>query len=239
MALILALTTKLIEKHRLTRMGPAGWERRADFAGVGLIGKTLGVIGLGNIGAEVVRLATAFDMRFLAYDPYGDPSLAQTLKVTLVDLATLLRESDIVSVHCPLTPETNRLLDAERLGQMKPTAFLVNMARGAVVDQRALAAALQARRIAGAGLDVFEREPPDKNEALLHLDNVVLSPHALSWTDECESLIAQANVAAVFAVMHGQVPRGVVNRAVLGQKAWRDKLAAYGTLFGNGGMTGR
>jgi phosphoglycerate dehydrogenase-like enzyme len=178
-------------------------------------------------------------MRFLAYDPYGDPSLAQTLKVTLVDLATLLRESDIVSVHCPLTPETNRLLDAERLGQMKPTAFLVNMARGAVVDQRALAAALQVQRIAGAGLDVFDREPPDKNETLLHLDNVVLSPHALSWTDECESLIGQANVAAVLAVMHGHVPRGVVNRAVLGQQAWRDKLAAYGALFGNRGMTGR
>ena len=153
MALILALTTKLLDKHRLTRMGPPGWQQRADYAGVGLMGKTLGIIGLGNIGAEVMRLATAFDMRFLAHDPYADPSLAHRLKVTLVDLATLLCESDIVSVHCPLTPETNRLLDAERLAKMKPTAFLVNMARGAVVDQQALATALRAppHRRGGAG----------------------------------------------------------------------------------------
>jgi len=234
MALILALTTKLLDKHRLARVGPAGWQRRADFAGVGLMGKTLGIIGLGNIGTEVVRLATGFDMRFLAYDPYADPRAAHGLKVTLVDLVTLLRESDIVSVHCPLTLETNRLLDAERIAEMKPTAFLVNMARGAVVEQQALAAALRARRIAGAGLDVFEREPPDEDEVLLHLDNVVLSPHALSWTDECEHLIGQANTAAVLAVMHGHEPRGVVNRAVLAQQAWRDKLATYRALFGTG-----
>ncbi len=105
--------------------------------------------------------------------------------MTLVDLATLLRQSDIVSVHCPLTPETKGLLDAERLAAMKPTAFLVNMARGPIIDQQALVAALRSRRLAGAGLDVFEQEPPGKDEELLCLDNVVLSPHALSWTDEC------------------------------------------------------
>jgi phosphoglycerate dehydrogenase-like enzyme len=234
MALILALTTKLFDKHRLARLGEAGWGQRADYAGIGLIGKTLGVIGLGNIGAEVVRLATAFEMRFLAYDPYADPVLARSLGVTLVDLATLLSESDIVSVHCPLTPETKRLLDADRLARMKPTAFLVNMARGPIIDQQALAAALRLRRLAGAGLDVFEQEPPETDDAILQLDNVILSPHALSWTDECERLIGQANVAAVLDVMHGREPRGVVNGAVLQRPDWRDKTAAYAARFGSG-----
>lgn len=234
LALILALTTRLLDKHRLTLKGQAGWDERAAHAGVGLIGKTLGLIGVGNIGAEVVRLAAPFDMRFLAYDPYLDAALARSLEVQAVDLDTLLSRSDIVSIHCPLTAETRGLLGPARLALMKPTAFLVNMARGPIVDQRALAEALGAGRLAGAGLDVFEREPPDPDDPILRLDNIVLSPHALCWTDECEALIGQANVRAVLDVMHGREPRGVVNKAVLGTPAWRHKLSRHRAHFGEG-----
>lgn len=231
LTLMLALTTRLLDKDRLARLVPDGWTERDAYEGVGLMEKTLGVIGLGNIGAEVVRLAAPLDMRFLAHDPYVDPALARSLGVELVDLTKLLADSDVVTIHCPLNAETRGLIDAERLATMKPTAFLINMARGPIVDQRALVEVLRARRIAGAGLDVLATEPPAADDPILTLDNVVLSPHALGATDECAALIAKANVAAVLDVMHGREPKGVVNAAVLEQEAWRAKLAAYRERF--------
>ena len=182
---MLALTGKLMVKDRLTREGPAGFAKRGEHMGVGLVGRTLGSVGIGNIGAELFRLVKPFDMKFIAHDPFADPKLAAELGVELVGLEDVFRRADFVSVSCPLTPETRHLVNAERLALMKPTAYLINTARGPIVDQKALTKALQERRIAGAGLDVLEKEPPDPDDPILRLDNVILAPHALCWTDQC------------------------------------------------------
>ena len=228
---VLALAGRMMVKDRLVRRGPDGWAERSAHMGMGLVGKTLGQLGIGNIGAEVFRIARPLDMRFIAFDPYADPTLAATLGVELVDLETLFRESDFLSVSCPLNEETRHIVNAERLALMKPTAFLINTARGPVVDQKALYEALTAGRIAGAGLDVFEREPTPVGEPITTLDNVILAPHALCWTDECFAGIGAADVAAVLAVMRGEVPRGIVNREITESAGWRAKLAALGKSF--------
>ncbi|MDQ0471904.1 NAD(P)-dependent oxidoreductase [Labrys wisconsinensis] len=225
--LMLALTGKLMVKDRLTRQAAAGFARRSDHMGVGLVGRTIGSLGIGNIGAELFRLLKPFDMRFIAHDPFADKALAAELGIELVGLEDVFRQADIVSVSCPLTPETRHLVNAERIGLMKPTAYLINTARGPIVDQKALTAALQAGRIAGAGLDVLEQEPPDPDDPILRLDTVILSPHALCWTDQCFAGNGAADVRAVLDVQHGREPRGVVNRAVLETPRWRERLADY------------
>ena len=144
--------------------------------GIGLTGRTLGQLGIGNIGAEVFRLAAPLGMRFIAHDPYADPAHARELGVELVDLETLFRESDFLSVSVPLSEATRGLVDARLIGLMKPTAYLINTARGPIVDQRRWTRRLRASRIAGAGLDVFEVEPAPADEPLLALDNVILTP---------------------------------------------------------------
>src|SRR5262249_27995825 len=138
----------------------------------------------------------------------------------LVDLESLFRRADVLTVNCPLTAETRHLVNAERLALMKPTAYFINTARGPIVDQKALTEALQVRRIAGAGLDVLEQEPPDANDPILKLDNVILAPHALCWTDQCFAGNGAADIRAVLSVMKGEEPRGVVNRAVLTSPVW-------------------
>ena len=144
-------------KDRLTREAAAGFAKRGDYMGVGLVGRTLGSVGIGNIGAELFRLIKPFEMRLIAHDPYADPKLAAELGVELVGLEDVFRRSDFVSVSCPLTPETRHLVNADRLALMKPTAYLINTSRGPTVDQKALTKALMERGIAGAGLDVLER----------------------------------------------------------------------------------
>jgi phosphoglycerate dehydrogenase-like enzyme len=231
-ALMLALTGRLRIKDRLTREGPDGFNRRAQFMGCGLVGRTLGSLGIGNIGAEMFRLAKPFDMAFIAHDPYAAPELAHELGVELVELDDVFRRSDVLAVNCPLTADTRHLVNAPRLALMKPTAFLINTARGPIVDQQALTAVLQDERIAGAGLDVFEREPPPADDPLLRLDNAILTPHALCWTDQCFAGNGAADVRAVLDVQHGRVPRGVVNRDVLDGEPFKRRLerlrAAYG-----------
>ena len=182
--------------------------------GTGLVGRTLGQLGIGNIGAEVFRLVRPFDMNFIAHDPYADPKVAQELGVRLVGLEELFREADVLSVSCPLNEETQHIVNAERLALMKPSAYLINTARGPVVDEKALTEALQERRIAGAGLDVFEQEPSPADNPLYRLDNVIVTPHALCWTDQCFAGIGAADVKAVLDVMHGRVPTGIVNREI-------------------------
>ncbi|HVK13090.1 MAG TPA: NAD(P)-dependent oxidoreductase, partial [Gemmataceae bacterium] len=183
MAFVLALSHKLLVKDRLTRAGR--WAEKLNHNGQGLTGRTLGVIGFGNIGRELAGLARPFDLRVIASDPWADPEAAAAAGVRLVPLDELLRESDYVVVCCALTAETRHLLDAGRIALMKPTAHLVNVARGPIVDQAALTAALRANRIAGAGLDVFDPEPVAPDDPLLALENVILTPHAICWTDEC------------------------------------------------------
>jgi phosphoglycerate dehydrogenase-like enzyme len=230
--LMLALTGKLMIKDQLTRKGPEGFAHRQEHMGVGLVGRVLGSIGLGNIGAELFRLARPFDMRFIAHDPYISPAVGAELGVELVGLEDVFRRADVVSINCPLTPETRRLVNAERLALMKPTAYLINTARGPIVDQPALTQVLKARRIAGAGLDVLEQEPPNPADEILTLENAILTPHALCWTDQCFAGNGAADVKAVLEVQHGREPRLVVNTAVLESDRWRRRLADYRARFG-------
>ena len=178
--------------------------------GMGLSGRTLGIIGLGNIGREIIALSQPLGLRYLAFDPYATPG-----DVDLVDLDTLLRASDFVTVNCALTAETHHLLNRERLALMKPTAYLINTARGGIVDQAALTEALVARRIAGAALDVFEPEPIASSDPLLGLDNVILAPHAICWTDECFRGNGESACRAIVDVAHGRIPPYIVNRSAL------------------------
>jgi phosphoglycerate dehydrogenase-like enzyme len=232
--LMLALTGKLMVKDRLTREAAAGFAKRSDHMGLGLVGRTLGSLGIGNIGAEMFRMARPFDMKFIAHDPAADPALAAELGIELVGLDDVFRRADVLSVNCPLTPQTHHLVNADRIALMKPTAYVINTARGPIVDQAALTQALQARRIAGAGLDVLEREPPHPDDPILKLDNAILTPHALCWTDQCFAGNGAADVRAVLEVQQGRVPRGVVNRAVLDASRWRERLAEFGRRFGAG-----
>ena len=229
--LMLALTSRLMVKDRIARQGFAGWSRKAEYNGVGLVGRTLGSLGMGNIGTEVFKLAQPFQMRFIAHDPYANVETAAALGVTLVSLEDLFRQSDILSVSCPLNETTRGIVDTSMLELMKPSAFLINTSRGAVVDQAALLDVLQSKRIAGAGLDVLEEEPPDDDDPILALDNVILSPHALCWTDQCMAGNGAGDVAAIQSMMNGRPPANVVNRAVLDNPEFKKRLSEFAEQF--------
>ncbi len=228
LTLMLALTGRLIVKDKLTREAAGGFARRGEHMGVGLVGRTLASIGVGNIGAELFRLVKPLNMRMIASDPYVDPRFVAELGVELMGLGDVFRQADVLSVNCPLNEETRHLVNAERLALMKPTAYFINTSRGPVVDQEALTNVLQERRIAGAGLDVLQDEPPDPNDPILRLDNVLLTPHALCWTDQCFAGNGAADVRVVLDVARGREPQGVVNKEVLATEAWRRRLNLYG-----------
>ena len=227
---MLALTGKLMVKDKLARQGAPGFAARGNHMGIGLVGKTLGSLGAGNIGAEMFRLAKAFDMKFVAHDPFADPKVADELGIELIGMDELFARADILTVNCPLTDETRHVVNAKRLGLMKKTAYFINTARGPIVDQKALTEVLTNCRIAGAGLDVFETEPPEANDPLLNLDNVILAPHALCWTDQCFAGNGAADVRAVLDVKSGRAPRGVVNREILETPRFKARLAGYAAL---------
>ncbi len=222
LAFLLALAHKLPIKDRLTREGR--WAERLDHMGLGLSGKTLGVIGLGNIGREAFRLAAPLEMRHVGHDPHVSPEQAAAAGIAWLSLDELLAAADFVVISCALTAQTHHLLDARRLSLMKPTSYLINVARGPIVDQAALTAVLQSRQIAGAALDVFEQEPIDPRDPLLALDNVILAPHAICWTDECFLNNGRSAVRSILDVAAGRVPQFVVNREVLEQPALNAKL---------------
>lgn len=237
LTLLLALAGRLMPLERIVR--ESRWEDTSGAMGVGLVGRTLGSVGMGSIGAEMFRLARPLDMNLIAHDPYADPALAAQLGVRLVGLDDVFREADFVSLSVPLMPETRGLVNAERLALMKPTAFLINTSRGPVVDQAALTEALRAGRIAGAGIDVFEKEPPDPDDPLLALENAILTPHALCETDQMFHMISAIDSEAVLAVKAGQVPANVVNPAVLESEAFKAKLARLGAQFGGSAVRDR
>ena len=222
MTLLLALSHKLLIKDRLTREGR--WGEKLNFMGQGVRGRTLGVIGVGNIGREVFQLAAPFEMRHLGFDPFLKSPIEG---VELVSLDTLLQQSDYVVVCCALTPETHHLLDANRLGLMKSNAYLINVARGPIVDQNALIDVLTHGRIAGAGLDVFDVEPIASNDPLLALENVIVSPHAICWTDECFKGIGSSACQSLIDVAQGRTPSHIANREVLANSRFLQKLERY------------
>jgi phosphoglycerate dehydrogenase-like enzyme len=212
---ILMLAQKVMIKDRLTREGR--WGERMNHFGTGLSGRVLGSIGVGNIGSELFRLATPFSMKHIACDPYVTQESVAPLGVKLVDMDTLFREADFLCVNCPLSDETRTLVGSRQFGMMKPSAYFINTARGPIVDEKALIEALSANRIAGAGLDVFEREPVSMDNPLLKLENVVVTPHHICLTDECINTVAASVFSACRDLAAGRVPKNVVNQEVLGK----------------------
>jgi D-3-phosphoglycerate dehydrogenase / 2-oxoglutarate reductase len=190
-----------------------------------LAGKTLGLVGLGRIGSSLGRVChQAFDMRILSHDPYLTPEARRPFEgwVEFCDLEKLFRESDIISLHLPLSPSTERLIGSRELEWMKKEAFLINTSRGGVLDEAALIQTLREKRIGGAGLDVFEKEPPDKNSPLKDLDNVILTPHTAALTQECVIRLAVEAVRCAIDVLNGKKPvEGIVNPEVLLQPRWQ------------------
>src|SRR3990172_3779765 len=174
---VLALAHRMFLKDRLTREGR--WSEKGNYLGSGLMGRTLGVIGVGNIGKEIFRLAQPFGMRLLGCDPHVPQSTVASLNVTLVDKDKLLREADFISVNTLLDEQTKGLIGEREFALMKPSAYFINTARGPVVVESALIDALRSKRIAGAAIDVFEKEPVAPDNPLLKLDNVILAPHAI------------------------------------------------------------
>ena len=219
---MLSLAGKLMLKDRLTRTGR--WHERMDHMGMGLTGRTLGVVGAGRIGKELLRMARVFDLNLLAADPNVNSIELGYLGARKVGLDTLLRESDFVVTCCLLDDTTRHLIGAPEIALMKPTAYFINVARGPVVDEAALIEALHAGRIAGAALDVFEQEPVAADNPLLKMDNVVLAPHSLCWTDECFHNMASTGLESIVALLERRTPEFVVNRTVLDHPRVRDWL---------------
>ena len=217
--LVLALSHRLRERDRSLHDGDWGLGRFTP-PGTGLAGRVLGVIGHGRIGRDVVQLLAPWRMRVIVTTrtPRAEEGVEH------MELERLLAEADVVVVTCPLTPETRGLLDARRLALLKPTAFLVNVARGAIVDQPALVDALREGRLAGAGLDVVDPEPLPADDALLALPNVVGAPHSLGYTDDLVRGCVDGACDALLAVAAGRVPPDIVNPDVLDNPLFSEKL---------------
>jgi D-3-phosphoglycerate dehydrogenase len=210
---ILALAGKLMEKDRMTRTGR--WNDRMDHMGSGLTGRIVGVVGAGRIGKELLRMARVLDVKLLATDPNVDAVELAYLGAHKVDLDALVAQADYVVVCCALDASTRHLLGSAQFAAMKSTAYVINVARGPVVDEAALIDALDRRRIAGAALDVFEHEPVEPDNPLLAMDNVIVTPHSLCWTDECFHNMATTGLASIVDALAGRRPRFVVNPEVL------------------------
>ena len=190
------------------------WVPRISVPVGSLYDETLGIVGIGMIGGSVARRAAAFDMNVVAYDSYVPDSRFEEFGATSVSLEALLRDSDYVSIHCPLTDETLHLVDEAALRLMKPTAYLINTARGPVVDEAALITALREAWIAGAGLDVLEREPPAGDSPLLTMDNVILSSHVGHYSDASMARRPRRYGSEVARVLAGRMPLNLVNPQV-------------------------
>lgn len=209
LTLVLALAHRLLAKDRLTRA--SRWEDRERHRGSSIDGATLGIVGFGSVGAELARIAAPLGLKLLGNNRSGRHPEADELGVKLVGLEELLVASDYVVLCAALTPETENLIGQRELELMKPSAFLVNIGRGRLVDTDALRAALRRERIAGAGLDVFEPEPLAADDELLQMENVVLSPHSLCWTADFTRDVSASALQAILDVAAGRRPRNLLN----------------------------
>ncbi len=225
LALLLACAKKIVRLDRWVRAGQWG-DRGGAFrppflSPMGQIhGQTVGLVGFGQIARQFARRLAALDARVVAFDPYVPPEQAAALGVELLPLDEVLRRSDYVSIHVPLTPETRGLIGADALALMQPTAYLINTSRGPIVDQAALIAALQDGRIAGAGLDVFETEPLPPDSPLVALDNVVLTPHTASFADETFRVMFRRVGEEAARALRGQMPNTPVNPQIRPHLTW-------------------
>jgi len=213
-ALLLACAKKLVILNNAVKQDSWGASAQAVRPMVQIHGQTLGLVGCGHIGRMTARKAHCFGLEVIGYDPYVDESVAEEHGITLVNLPELLKESDFVSLHTFLSEETRHLIGEEELRQMKPSAYLINTARGSVVDEPALIKALQEKWIAGAGLDVFEKEPADPDNPLFKMDNVVATPHSASYSDVAFKRLRTSVGQEAARVLSGQWPKSVVNKTV-------------------------
>ncbi len=225
MLFVLALAKRLPAQERMARSG--NWGAQGPVTGDDLVGQTLGIVGLGRISWELIRLLEPFGMRVLACSRHCRPEEAAAHKVELACLDTLLRESDYVSLHCELSDSTRGCMGEREFGLMKPTAYFINTGRGELVQQDALVRALQERRIAGAGLDVFAHEPLPAADPLTALDNVILTPHWLPTTHRVVRLVSVAMAEGILRAARGEAPENVVNPEVLKRAGFRSKLARF------------
>jgi len=223
-AFMLSLSRRLLQADAFVRKG--GWVSREE-AGLphelmarDLCGKTLGIIGLGAVGSRVARIAHGFDMRVLAFDPYVSAEVAKERGAELVNLEKLLGESDFVTLHVVLTEKTRGMIGTRELNLMKPAACLINTSRGPVIDEKALIKALKEKKIAAAGLDVFDEEPIDLGNPLLKFDNVIVTPHCAGNSEEALRATSLMVSEEAVRILHGQIPKNLVNRAQLVKRGY-------------------
>ena len=223
LTLMLATMFRLVAKDHQARA--FDWGNRIQGLGSGLNGKTIGTIGLGNVASEFFRLISPFETRRLACDPWKKSEEAAAIGVELVDLETLVAQSDVIVVTAALTPETRHLIGKAQFARMKKSAILINISRGPIVDEEALVNALKQGDIAGAGLDVFEVEPIAENNPLMQMSNVIVTPHNLAWTDELALGMGKSAFGSIVSMSRGEIPQYVVNREVLDTSQFKEKLA--------------
>lgn len=222
---MLALTHNLRVKDNLIRTGK--WDDRSQWMGCELRDRTLGVVGLGGIAIKTVEMLGGFGMnRPIAFDPYVDGKVAEEKGIELVTLDELLERADFISLHCPLTDSTRGLIGVEQMAKMKPEAYLINTARGGIVDEDALYVALKENRIAGAALDCFVGEPITEPHRFGDLDNVLLAPHSIAWTNELFRDIGQMASRQMVELSQGRRPAsGVLNPELFERESFREKWA--------------
>lgn len=219
---MIALTHHMLPKDRMVRDGL--WDARTNYMGSELRERTLGIIGLGGIGRTLVKLLQGFGMKQpIAFDPFVPESVLDELGVRRVTLEELMSTADFVSVHCPLTDETRGLIGAEELGKMKATSYLLNTARGGIVDETALFNALSANQIAGAALDCFEQEPVTEPHPFGELENVILAPHSIAWTEELFRDIGRTACQGMLDLSQGERPIGVLNPELFDRPSFQQK----------------
>lgn len=211
---MLALSHRMLDKNKLVRNG--GWSERSKYMGSELRGRTLGIVGIGGIGGKLVEMLAAFGMNQpIAYDPYVAEDRAKEFGVQLVDLGYLMTNSDFISVNCPLTDETRNLISEHELSLVRREAFIINTARGGIINEEALIKVLTSNSIAGYATDVFANEPPTEDNPLLTLDDVILAPHCIAWTHELFQEIGRKACRQVVQVAQGKIPEDVVNTDIL------------------------
>ena len=219
---MLALTHHIRIKDQLIR--EARWDARSRYMGSELRDRTLGVVGFGGIGRSLVKLLSGFSMQTpLVFDPFLSAAAIEAAGARSVTLDELLSQADFVSLHCPLNEHTRNLISARELALMKPTAYLLNTARGGIVDEESLYQALSTRQIAGAALDCFVGEPLTTPPKFAELDNILLAPHSIAWTDELFRDIGRAACQGLLDLSAGRRPRGVVNPEVFDRPSFQDK----------------
>ncbi|MBM3761483.1 MAG: dehydrogenase [Acidobacteria bacterium] len=224
--LIFATSLNLVQQHKIVES--SRWREALPGLGRNIAGRTLGSIGLGNIASEMFRLASSLGFgRFIAHDPYASDEHAQELNVELVSLEDLARQSDFLCVHCSLSQATKGIVNREILRLMKPTAILINTARGPIINESDLVEALNEGWIHGAGLDVFEVEPLPSSAPIRNCPNVILAPHGLAWTEELARDNTLEACGNLLAFSRGQTPTGIVNKQVVDQPIFKRNLQRW------------